>query len=410
MRTILTALALISAIALKAQPQDTPWLRENTWFFENFDTSNIPWSDFRQSFIGVAPSPAGDFDQIFFNNLYTNTLYKSGLCFGMDVMSMLMMSDGGWAGYCHPPYVYASRASYTGPLDPNLAQAIIITHGNQINRGFLMFLLDVIASSENRDGNYAYYQVGKYLAQGDQPFVSISKDLNPADGAHVLVPYYEDVQGSIKRIFVYDPNHSIYNYTSPGSHDYYANGQNFITVQSDGTWSYPFNGIMSPPWTGSPSSGGNCVAIPLSVAGRKDRLPQSLFADAQTAINTIFIFGRRVRVRQVTGASGRKYLNRRGTDVQLRGGLRTILPFQVMGGAPGDTLHTYFVRGNESQCWEISAVGPYKVEMLYAGQHTVVRGVGDGRVMRFYTPRAPARGAARTSLRRPPGIIPRSAR
>lgn len=400
MRLLFTGIALCIGLAAAAQSEDTAWVRENTWAFHNFDTSNVPWADFRSTFVGVAPSPAGDFDQIFYNQLYKNKLYNPGLCFGMCVQSMLMMSDGGWLGYCHPPYMYNPRPlDLHGPLDAGLAQAIIITHGNQINRGFLVFLLDVIAASQNRDGNNTYYQVGKYLAQGDQPFVSISQDLNPSDGAHVIVPYYEDVQGSIKRIFVYDPNRSIY---IPGDqHDFYSNGTNFITIHSDGSWSYPMAGV-SGGWSGSPSSGGNCLAIPLSVAGRKDRLPQSIFADAQLAINTIFIFGKHVRVKQVHTTKNH-YLNASGTDVETgKHALRTILPFQPMGvvsaGAthrnPNDTLQTYFVRGIEPQCWEIQATGPYTVEMFYAGQHTKISGVGDGSVLRFHTPARPGTKAA----------------
>jgi len=390
MKALLPGLCMMAFLAASpaasAQAVDTPWLRENTWAFGNMDSGNVSWDNFRATFVGVAPNPAGDFDQIFYNDLYKDKLFNAGFCYGMDVMAMLMMSDGGWMGFCHPPYIYPARSSLSGALDPKLVQAIMITHGNQINRGFLVFLLDVIAAQENRDGNYAYYQVGKYLAQGDQPVISVSQSLIPTDSAHVLVPYYEDVSGSIKRIFVYDPNRSIY---VPGSdrHDYYANGSNFIAIKSDGTWSYHFNDLSVPPWTGNPSSGGNCIAIPLSVAGRKDRLPQSLFADAQLAINTIFIFGRDVHVRQVT-AGDRRYMN--GREVAFgKNALTTILPFQTSGRNPNDTLQVYFVRGIEPQCWEIEAHGPYRVEMFYAGQHTAVSGVGNGDRMRFYTPLRP---------------------
>ena len=108
--------------------------------------------------------------------------------------------------------------------------------------------------------------------------------------------------------------------------------------------------------------------------------------------------GRNVHVRQVTAGS-RRYLN--GDDVEVgKKALTTILPFQPMGGHnkrnPNDTAQVYFVRGVELQCWEIEARGPFKVEMFYAGQHTAVSGVGDGRRMRFYTPQG---AAVRRSLK-----------
>lgn len=53
-------------------------------------------------------------------------------------------------------------------------------------------------------------------------------------------------------------------------------------------------------WTGNPGSGGNCMVIPISVAGKKDRLPQSLFAEGAYALNSIFIFGNNTQLRQLT--------------------------------------------------------------------------------------------------------------
>ena len=74
MRLLFTGIALCIGLAAAAQSEDTAWVRENTWAFHNFDTSNVPWADFRSTFVGVAPSPAGDFDQIFYNQLYKNKL------------------------------------------------------------------------------------------------------------------------------------------------------------------------------------------------------------------------------------------------------------------------------------------------------------------------------------------------
>ena len=398
---------------LQAQAKDTSWLRQNTWAFENFDDTNVSWNIFRQTFIGVAPSPSGDFDLVFYNDLYKNTLFNPGNCFGMDVLEMLIMEDGGYAGYCHPPGMYAILPDTVrgGPLDPALHQAINIAHGNQITEGFISFVIDVFSTDKFRDGNYVFDMVNQYLAQGDQPVISIAPTISPSGGGHVLVPYYEDtLDANTRRIFCYNPNRSIF--TSPYNPDHldYTNGTNFITIKSDGTWSYDFNYPPKPLWTGNPSSGGLIMAIPLSVAGRKDRLPQSLFADATKAISTIFIFGKDVRVRQITNLrNGRRFFNAQGTDPEQdpRKRFKTVAPFIPMGGSlhpeTGGPAAVYFVRGGDPFQVAVQAKGKYKIKIIADGQYMEREGTGDGDVRVF---RAPTRRRQQTAPRLRPEARP----
>jgi hypothetical protein len=334
----------------------------------------------------------------------------------MDVMAMLMKKNGGFLGYCHPPYVY-NGAIFTntnpsgtpsndtiGPTDLNLRTALEIVHGYQINHGFLSFLLDVIAKHKNRDGGYAYQQVDYYLAKDDQPIISISKQLTPDSGGHVLIPYFTETIGSTKKIYVYDPNRSWYKAGANG-HDWYTNRNNFIEINaSTGAWKFSWccNGTF---WQGDPSSGGNLLVIPLSIAGRKDRLPQSLLADGSYAINTIMIWGD-VKVEQISDLSGQKrYLNSDGTDIEPceENRLNNIMPFipldeQLPSKGTGKT-NAYFFRGSDPVKLQYRAYGNYKIGMIFHGKYYEVKGIGKGEVQFF----APEEKYLNTSIKQPTG-------
>ncbi|HEY6062527.1 MAG TPA: hypothetical protein VIV35_02900, partial [Chitinophagaceae bacterium] len=363
MKTRYFILIVFAALFMQTRTaaQDTNWVKNNTWYFDNFVRDTLPWSIFRETFIGVAPAPAADFDQLFYSLMYQTKLAGPGHCYGMDVMSMLMKKNGGFLGYCHPPYVYnGSYANNTnpasmpsndtvGPTDRTLRTAIEIVHGYQINHGFLSFLLDVIAIHKNRDGRYAYQQVDYDLAKDDQPIISISGALTPDKGGHVLIPYFTETIGSTKKIYVYDPNRSWYKAGATG-HDWYTARNNFIEVNgTTGAWKYTM--CCDTVWAGDPGSGGNLLVIPLSIAGRKDRLPQSLLADGSYAINTIMIWGD-VQVEQITDISGKKrYFNADGTDMEPceENRLDNVMPFIPLDGClpskgTGKT-NAYFFRG-----------------------------------------------------------------
>lgn len=302
LKLIIPILSVLIFSGVNINAQDTLWVKNNTWYFDNFSDPELPWSLFRETFTGVAPAPSADFDGLFYNELYKTNLASKGHCYGMCVLALLLKKYGGYLGYCYPPYKYSGTIASNsaadgavsndsiGPADPNLKTAIAIVHGNQINHSFLLHLLDVIATAKNRDGRYAFQQTVYYLAKDDPPVISVTKGLSPADGGHVLIPYFTKEFGTYKRIYVYDPNRSYYK-PGPDGKEWYRTYQNYIEVKNlNGEWKFTMkNGDV---WTGNPGSGGNCIVIPLSVAGRKDRLPQSLLAEGAYALNTIFIFGK----------------------------------------------------------------------------------------------------------------------
>lgn len=395
-------LAATIVVTATTNAQDSNWVKKNTWYFDNFVKDILPWSMFRETFIGVAPAPSADFDQLFYNYLYKDQLAAKGHCYGMDVMEMLMLKNGGHLGYCHPASAYTGTIASnsapdgmpsndtTGPADPNLKMAIGLVHGNQINHGFLSFLLDVMAIAKNRDGRYAYQQVNFYLAKNDPPVISITKAISPAEGGHVIVPYYTKDFGAVKRIYVYDPNRSFY---KPGldGHDFYTMDSNYIEVNSgSGAWKFNMGSSATPSlWSGDPGSGGNCIVIPLSVAGHRDRLPQSLLADGAYALNTIFIFGE-VKIDQVTDPLNQKQmLNEEGNELEPceEKRMSNIIRFVPLnGGLPSKGIGgttTYFFRGSNPVDIKYRAIGDYRIGMIFHGKYYEVKGRGKGEVQYF---------------------------
>lgn len=371
-----------------ALAQDPLWVRDNTWYFDNFTQAEVGWDVFRESFIGVAPAPSGDFDLLLFETIYKQKLFETGHCFGMDLLAMVMLKNGGHLGYCHPPYIYAAESpspagDTIGPSDQTLRRAIQIMHGNQITHRFLLFLLDVIVQNQNRNGNYAYQQYIYYAAKNDPCLISISKSLSPADGAHVVVPFFaEDLGGGAKRLYVYDPNRSYYEAGADG-HDYYHNRLNFIDISAGGTWSYTM--VDGDVYTGNPGGGGNCLTIPISVAGKKDRLPQSLFAEGAYALNSIFIWGKNTQVRQFAQPeSGCQWLDDEGCDLEpdLQQRMTNVLPFiPQTGGRPDTTANQlYFIQGNEpfEMTLEAGTEAGYHIGIMGARAYLEVTSPGSG--------------------------------
>ncbi|MDZ4795592.1 MAG: hypothetical protein SGI83_15035 [Bacteroidota bacterium] len=381
---------------VKSHAQDPDWVKENTWYFDNFTKDILSWSIFRETFIGVAPEPSGDFDLLFYNLLFKDQLAAKGHCYGMDVMAMLMLKNGGYLGYCHPPYMYSGVAGSpaddtTGPSDATLRTAIQMVHGYQINHGFLSFLLDVMAISKSRDGRHSLQQTEYYLAKNDPPVISITKTVSPADGGHVVIPYFvKSINATSKRIYVYDPNRSYYEPGLDGK-EFYTTGINYIDVNPiTGSWKFNMGTNGAPVyWSGDPGSGGNCIVIPVSVAGKRDRLPQSLLAEGAYALNTIFIHGD-VKIEQLSDVSGkRQFFNDAGNELEPceEKRLNNILPFTPMDGVPdskGSVRNTtYFFRGTDPVNIRYKADGAYRIGMIFRGRYIEVKGVGKGNSQQF---------------------------
>jgi len=165
---------------------------------------------------------------------------------------------------------------------------------------------------------------------------------------------------------------------------------NYIEINNTtGAWKFTMIGSLGV-WNGDPGSGGNCIAIPLSTAGKKDRLPQSLLADGSYALNTIFIYGN-VKVQQVSDLTGQKHLyNDAGTDYEpcAENRLTTVMPYIPMDYQPessGDKKDNqmFNFRGTDPVKINFKAWGDYKVGMIFHGHYYEVSGKGKGELINF---------------------------
>ncbi len=378
------ATTILVATKTTAQDPDPEWAKRNGWFFDNYVKDSLPWQRFRETFIGVAPAPSWDFDQVFYDQLYKTKLSSPGLCYGLDVMALLMLKNGGHLGYCHPPFRYSGVGP---PDDPILATAIEMTHGNQINHGFLSFMLDVIAVNKLRDGKYCADKCTEFLAKSDYPVICISSSegILSTDG-HCIVPYAVTSSAGMTKIWVYDPNRSYYINAVDGK-QWYDNHLNFILVNNaTKSWTFTMAGALGV-WSGDPGNGGRIVACPVSVAGRKDRLPQSLLAEGAYALNSIMIFGN-VSIDQVTDPKTCKQMlndDGKGLEQNESKRLNNIMNFVPMN-LPAQGSKNYnamFFRGSDPVDIKFRALGKFSIGMMFKGKYREIKGNGDGTVKYF---------------------------
>ncbi len=358
-------LFLLLALGAFAPSQAQHWAETNGWSFDNFTTGDFDWNMFRESFIGVAPTQAtsGNFDALFFDNVY-KTLPNDGHCYGIDLLALMMLKHGGYLGYCHPPHIYPGVPN-NGPDDPNLLKAIQLMHGQQLTHRFLLFLLDIVAQNKNRDGNYAYAQLEYYLAKDDPCIMSVTKSLNPADGGHAIIAYDVVDLGATKRIMIWDPNRTYY-YAGADGRDYYDFGNNYIEITTaTGAWNFTMAGPEV--WSGSPGGGGNLVTIPLSVAGKRDRLPQSLFADVAEALTKIFVYADDAELEQITDEQGRRlFLPGTHEPDTSAMGMKNVMPFIPMTGGKRspNSPKIYFYRGNAPIEISVKSKSGYRLDVM----------------------------------------------
>ena len=131
------------------------------------------------------------------------------------------------------------------------------------------------------------------------------------------------------------------------------------------------------------------MAIPISIAGHRDRLPQSLLADGAYALNTIFLF-RDVKVEQLTDpAKGLHYFNDAGNVIEPceEKRMKNIMPFIPMDGSPpskgSKETEVYFFRGSNPVEIQYRAYGNYRIGMMFHGKYYEVQGFGKGEVQQF---------------------------
>ncbi|MBL7810141.1 MAG: hypothetical protein JNN28_20130 [Saprospiraceae bacterium] len=366
-----------------ANCQDTNFVRINTWHFENFSDSLPSWDVFRETYIGVAPTyaSASIFDQILYDNVHAKMI-NTGHCFGMNIGALQLIRYGGYSGFCAPASQYPRKYSaneYKEPADSRLQRAIQILQGHILNYRVITYMLDLIAANNSRNGNFAYDQYKYFSAKKEYCTIGITESFTNVGASHALLPYHftEDGAGN-RKIYVYDVNRP-FNKPGPGDegHDWYIDKNNFIEIKSDGTWSFDMADNCTCPWSGSPSSdpaaatgSGHIFLMPFSIVGRKDRLPQSIFADAAEAIGKIFVLSQGTEIEQLSSPDGRHYFQPGKKTLELGDSvaMRSVLSFISNNSRPfigEDAAQLYFIRGENDLNVSVKAGATgYKIQLF----------------------------------------------
>lgn len=324
--------AFVTCIALLCLPipsvaqNDAP--ENSSWHFENWSLpATLPWTTYRDTFLDIPATEdpvSSAFDVVFYDGVYRG-LSNLGNCFGMSLMSLMMIRDGGHLGFCLPINQFSGDlGGSTGPTDPNLATAINIMHGHQVNLPGVQFQLNIFANHNNRDGAYVFDQFNYWKSRGDYTLISVTKDLNPQDGGHTLIAYKAVDQGAGNRqIFVYDPNRPF-----ATNQSWYQGNQNFVQINGH-NWSFDMTIVDGTFWSGSPSSGGNLVITPISVVGPDSRSPASLGDQIiGQLVSTLLLSGQGAKLQQITDDHGKR-LFKPGTlkiDTDPATGMRNTVP------------------------------------------------------------------------------------
>jgi hypothetical protein len=361
------------------------YAEDKAWFIDNWKDPVLSWEIYRDSFIGIPPTYdpwSSAFDVLFYDQLYKSKLSESGNCFGMSLMSLMMLQKGGYLGFCLPvPQYSGDLYSDLGPTDPDLRHAINQMHGHQVSLPALKFMLDLIARGKNRDGNFAYDQFNYYKMKNDLTVISVTKSTSPADGGHTMVAYDAKIVDGYKRIFLYDPNRS---WADPVKRTWYTSGKNYITIDSTGTngWTYDHGDGY---WSGKPASGGNIMILPISVIGPTARSPASLGLNISDILATFFITGDGAEITQITDQDGKRLYIPGTTEVDTNPatGMLNTLPWissdqkrTASGNNNAGKVLAYFMLGNPTGSLDIdirSGKEGYKMGMFGRGSYLSVR-------------------------------------
>ncbi len=347
------AVFLLAFLLPAASPAQYP--ATNGWSFHNWDTKPLPWDTYRDTFIGIPPTEdpwSSAFDVLFYEQLYKEKLSKSGNCFGMSLMSLMMLKKGGHLGFCVPVSQYSGdlvgmgpNGEDLGPTDPMLTRAINVMHGHQVNLPTVQLMLDIIAQHKNRNASFAYDSFQNAKLQKDLTLLSMTKSLNPDDGGHTIVAYdAQDLGGGNKKIFVYDPNRS---WADPAARPWYTSGQNYVQINGN-AWSFPMVGTLGT-WSGDPANGGNILIIPISATGPHTRSPGSLGDQIIGRIlNELLLTGSSARIEQVTDGDGKRLYVPGTHEIDASAsGMLSMVPWYPSDQAsrPGETASVLFHLG-----------------------------------------------------------------
>jgi hypothetical protein len=312
--------AVVLIPRLSAQPA-----KEYGFGFNNFSDPELGWDIYRNSFYGIPESPASAaFDAIFYEAAFKSAISKSGNCYGISLLALLMVRDGGEMGYCAPPYQYSGDMnSGAGPTDPKLRRVINVLHGHQLSLASIMEMLDQIGGSHSHDGSVVIKRCETLIAKEGPCIVSVTKSFNPSDGGHSMIAY----AATGNKIMLVDPNR-IWANTNDAHRHWYEADSNYIECGS-GYWKFDMKSMLPAPlW---PTGAGHLTVYPLSVAAPTGRVPSSLGLNAAELLAKIFIVSKSsdATVLQVSDGKGKRLFKpgSKEIDCDTTTGMRSIVPW-----------------------------------------------------------------------------------
>lgn len=360
-------------------------LEDSIWGFRNYGEAEYSWDIYRDAYLGIPDignaTSASVFDTLFYDYVIKN-FGMEGSCYGMSVLSHLIVQNGGYKGLCYPVSQYSGDSAglsgdFLGPTDSRVRDLISIFMCHQLDLLALEQTMEAFAQGYTRDGLYAFEQAKYYMEREDPLVANITKGVTPTSGGHTVAIYdILDNGPDDKRIYVYDSNRT---WVNPTDQTFYTTGVNYIQIRSDHSWEFEMDGGEI--WGGDPSSGGNFLVQPISIAGPTSRTPSSLGFNAVTMLNEIFVYGEGASLEQITNSEGKRFLDPATMTVDSNPitGMRTVMPFiplylgksqnpcsaYFMLGNPGGGTLQFYVRGGEKGYQFITA-GPRGAVLIQA--------------------------------------------
>lgn len=350
----------------------------NGWGFRNWKVDSLSWDMYEQVFIGVNLKDPQDWAWYEF---YCKNA-DGGQCFGMSLLSVVILKEEGHLGFCKPVYTYPGDniSPYTGPEDSLLRKAIMLMHGHQLGHACIKWLLQSWEAGTYKDAKFAYDQVKYYLAMNDPPIISILKS---SGKGHAMVPYRCEKKGSSEwRIYVYDPNRP---YQSNSG--YYDGDSNYIKIEalSSGLgYKWSFKRDWGEVWSGGTTKKvfeGGILVTPSSLIKPSSRNPLKLGA-ALGDIGSLLLTSDVGSIAQITDEKGRRFyktdaeshtkLSEKEDDPNL--GMTNAIRWIYFGEAKDDYPEAYLIEGYSGGDLKIDVASKGKeYKLQFAGKDNLVK-------------------------------------
>lgn len=285
------------------------------WPFKNFDTAQLTWHQYAETFTDVSmddkphfswiPQLPQPFKWLFYELVYQG-LADSGNCFGLCVeaiYALLNRSPFMEPIYSSPlnPYRKDGYPLDAGaPGDRDTSWILNIKQGYEVGSLMVAWSYAMWAAGKLNDPVSAFIQSRQQHALGQLPVLSISRDDPLSKHGHALMPYKwrGNLDGrSQLDIWVADPD-------DPGGTTDPGHSSHIWVFQHDNSFSYEHS--PKDVWRGSEEGGGRLLSIPLALFNSQPRLPGSEWT-MQFDSSAMLIVGGDADSTQITDEEGRTF-------------------------------------------------------------------------------------------------------